>query len=351
MKTIVLPVHSVCAGGRDEGGGLGQRQQIGELLAVVRLVEEIDQGLGDHRPDAFDRRQFRLGALAGRRGLQRLDRPEAAHQILGGDRSDMADAKPEQEARRIEPDPRVDRGEQIIDRLLLPPLAADQLAAMILQPEDIRGRVEPAQLDELDDRSFRPAHRCPSPRATRNASAARSAGPGRSGRRCSGRRPRPPRRPLRTGTSGNGRGRHRARRGSSRVKFSTTCGMTSPARWIRTRSPTRRPSRAISSRLWSVTLATITPPTPTGFSRPTGVSLPVRPTWMSIASSVVSAFSAGNLCARPQRGARADLAEPFLPVEAADLIDHPVDVVRQLGACPLDRRIMGRALRRPSHSA
>ena len=30
-------------------------------------------------------------------------------------------------------------------------------------------------------------------------------------------------------------------RGSSRVRFSTTCGITSPARWMRTRSPMRRP--------------------------------------------------------------------------------------------------------------
>ena len=156
---------------------------------------------------------------------------------------------------------------------------------------------------------------------------------------------------LATGIPGNGRGRRRRARFSSRVRFSTTCGMTSPARWMRTRSPTRRPSRAISSRLCSVTLATITPPTPTGFSRPTGVSLPVRPTWMSIASSVVSAFSAGNLCARPQRGARADLAEPLLPVEPADLVDHAVDVERQVGARLLDRAHNGRALRRPSRSA
>ena len=53
---------------------------------------------------------------------------------------------------------------------------------------------------------------------------------------------------------------------------------------------------------------------------------------MSIASSIVSACSAGNLCASAQRGARADLAKPLLPVEPADLIDHPVDVVGQVGA-------------------
>src|SRR5262245_12188241 len=63
----------------------------------------------------------------------------------------MADAEPEQEARRIEADAVVDRLQEIIDRFLLPALAADQLAAMVLQPEDVGRTVEPAQIDELDD--------------------------------------------------------------------------------------------------------------------------------------------------------------------------------------------------------
>ena len=49
---------------------------------------------------------------------------------------------------------------------------------------------------------------------------------------------------------------------------------------------------------------TTTPPTVTGLSRATGVSAPVRPTWMSIPSRIVVAFSAENLCARAQRGLR-----------------------------------------------
>ncbi len=44
----------------------------------------------------------------------------------------------------------------------------------------------------------------------------------------------------------------RPARSSSRVRFSTICGITSPARWSTTRSPGRRPRRAISSRLCSV---------------------------------------------------------------------------------------------------
>ena len=54
--------------------------------------------------------------------------------------------------------------------------------------------------------------------------------------------------------AGNGRGRSRRARSSSRVRFSTICGMTSPARWSTTRSPGRTPSRAISSALCSVAL-------------------------------------------------------------------------------------------------
>ena len=110
---------------------------------------------------------------------------------------------------------------------------------------------------------------------------------------------------------------------------------------MRTRSPIAQASRAISSRLWSVTLATITPPTPTGFSRPTGVSLPVRPTWMSIASSVgLGLLGREFVREAPARRAR-DLAEPLLPVEPVDLVDDAVDVERQVGAGLLDRAIMG----------
>ena len=47
----------------------------------------------------------------------------------------------------------------------------------------------------------------------------------------------------------------------------------------------------------------------------------------------------------------ADLAEPLLPVEPVDLIDHPVDVVGQVGARPLDRRIMGERFVDASRSA
>ena len=51
----------------------------------------------------------------------------------------------------------LDRGEQIVDRLLLPALASEQLVAMVAQAEDVGGRVQPAELDELGDRLFSPS--------------------------------------------------------------------------------------------------------------------------------------------------------------------------------------------------
>ena len=85
----------------------------------------------------------------------------------------------------------------------------------------------------------------------------------------------------------------------------TTSGMTSPARWTITVSPTRRSLRRISSSLCRVALLTLAPPTTTGSSTATGVRTPVRPTWIIISRSWVVAWVGGNLYATTQRGARA----------------------------------------------
>src|SRR5665647_1881121 len=81
----------------------------------------------------------------------------------------------------------------------------------------------------------------------------------------------------------------------------TTSGITSPARRTITVSPRRTSLRRASSSLCRVALVTVTPPTNTGASRATGVSLPVRPTWTSMPSTVVSCSCAGYLCATAQR--------------------------------------------------
>ena len=85
----------------------------------------------------------------------------------------------------------------------------------------------------------------------------------------------------------------------------TTSGITSPARRTITVSPTRTSLRRASSSLCSVALVTVTPPTNTGASLATGVSLPVRPDLHvdGLAPSV-SCSCAGYLCATAQRGSR-----------------------------------------------
>ena len=75
----------------------------------------------------------------------------------------------------------------------------------------------------------------------------------------------------------------------------TTCGITSPARWTITRSPSRMSLRLMSSSLWSVAFETVTPPTCTGSSSAHGLSAPVRPTRMWILRSVVIAVDGAHL--------------------------------------------------------
>ena len=92
--------------------------------------------------------------------------------------------------------------------------------------------------------------------------------------------------------------------GRSEATTPTIWGMTSPALWRMTVSPTRMSLRAISSALCRVAFSTTTPPTVTGVRRATGVTAPVRPTCRSMAMSTVRACSAGNFRAMAQRGVR-----------------------------------------------
>ena len=82
----------------------------------------------------------------------------------------------------------------------------------------------------------------------------------------------------------------------------TTCGITSPARWTITSSPSRMSLRLMSSSLCSVAREMVTPPTSTGSRMPHGFSAPVRPTRIAILWSVVVAVDGAHLNARAQRG-------------------------------------------------
>ena len=84
-------------------------------------------------------------------------------------------------------------------------------------------------------------------------------------------------------------------------------------------SPTRMSLRAISSSLCSVARDTTTPPTVTGSSSATGVSAPVRPTWIVISSQHrLRLLGREFVRDRPARRA-ADEAEPLLQVERSTL--------------------------------
>ena len=83
----------------------------------------------------------------------------------------------------------------------------------------------------------------------------------------------------------------------------TTAGITSPAFSIVTVSPIRMSFRRSSSSLCKVARLIVLPARNTGSNSATGVSAPVRPTWIVMAFSRVSACSAAYLKAMAQRGA------------------------------------------------
>ena len=66
----------------------------------------------------------------------------------------MADAKAEQQPRRIRLALCLDRGKQVVDRLVLPPIAPDDLLAAGLQAENIGRAFQPAQREELGNGLF-----------------------------------------------------------------------------------------------------------------------------------------------------------------------------------------------------
>ena len=154
---------------------------------------------------------------------------------------------------------------------------------------------------------------------------------GRSARRCSGRRPRLPRRPPRCRIRGNGRGRRKARAARRASDSRPPAGSRRRRAGCGRGRRSRRPRRAISSRLWRVTLTTVTPPTrPAPAARPASACRCGRPgcrsprAWSRPARPGICAPAPS---AAPRRRSRAAAA-----VQPVDLVDHAVDVERQVGA-------------------
>lgn len=88
------------------------------------------------------------------------------------------------------------------------------------------------------------------------------------------------------------------------VSTRATLGITSPPFSTTTASPTRMSFRRISSSLWSVARDTTLPPSGTGSSTATGVSVPVRPTCTRISRTTEMASREGYLSASAQRTLR-----------------------------------------------
>ena len=83
-----------------------------------------------------------------------------------------------------------------------------------------------------------------------------------------------------------------------------TCGMTSPARWMRHRIADAHVEPLDLVGIVQGRVLHHDAADGDRFSFATGVSAPVRPTWISMSFSTVVAFSAGNLWAIAQRGLR-----------------------------------------------
>ena len=214
--------------------------------------------------------------------------------------------------------------------------ALQRLELRLAQRVEVGQRVDQRRRRPAGRPACRPGLRCRARAGRRNAGSPACAARRRTGRRCSGSRPRPSR--ARRALPHTG---HCARHAEVRAR--SACARSRharrPLRGSRRRRGARsrcrrcaRPCGAPRTALCSVALDTVVPPTNTGSSLATGVSLPVRPTW------IVDALSTRRLLLRrvlvrhrPARLARLE-AELLLQRAVVDLVDHAVDVERQLVA-------------------
>ena len=146
-----LAGHGALAGHRLQRLRRDLLQQRVDDLEVVRLAEEVGDGLGHHGPDALDGVEL---AKSRRPGLRRrprrpprkvLDASEMPRQHLGVGLADMADAEREDEAVERHAAPRLDGGEEVAHRGLAVALAvvaaaARSAASRASQREDVLRR-------------------------------------------------------------------------------------------------------------------------------------------------------------------------------------------------------------------
>ena len=121
-------------------------------------MEEIAEGFDDRRADPVNGREFGAGILPNGRGCscrlchvaQRFQRVKMLQQIARRYRADMADAEAEEQPRGIGLALVFHRRQQIIHRLVLPPLQRENGLAPLVQAENIGRPIgEPALRDEF----------------------------------------------------------------------------------------------------------------------------------------------------------------------------------------------------------
>jgi hypothetical protein len=83
---------------------------------------------------------------------QLRQRHEPLQQIARGHRAHVADAQAEQQPRGVGLALGLDRHQQVIDRLVLPALAPNDLVAALAQAIDVGRAFQPAEREELRDR-------------------------------------------------------------------------------------------------------------------------------------------------------------------------------------------------------
>ena len=153
MKTIVLPLHSVCLRVADEGRrrdfATADRRAPRGCAARGRSRRGLRRRRA-RRPATDDNSASPPSDMRG--AAQLLDRAEAFEQVARGDDADVADAEAEQEARAVglALAPRSRRGDCRPTSPSSPRGRAARRDAA--QAEDVGGRVQPAELEELGDR-------------------------------------------------------------------------------------------------------------------------------------------------------------------------------------------------------
>ena len=130
-----------------------------ERFAVVRLLEELDDGVGHHLADPLDGVEVLIGLRLRARGrggdavAQRFDRSVMAREQLRVGLADMADAERENQPVERDGAPRLDSREEVAHGKIAEPFLLFELDAAVAlrKREDVGRLLDPAALEEQLD--------------------------------------------------------------------------------------------------------------------------------------------------------------------------------------------------------